>query len=249
MNNQTYETEAHVVDNHWWFRGRRELFGRVLSSMKLPLDSRIIDIGTSSGSNLLLLKQMGFTNVKGVDMSDEAIRFCAQRDLAPVIKGDACSLPFADGTADFVFATDVIEHLDRDGVAVQEVARVLKPGRYAIITVPAFRILWGLQDEISHHKRRYRMNELQKLIESANLETTKKFYFNFILFFPVFAARLLYRAGFLKGVKNENLVGGPLLNWLFLQTFRLDLIAAPCLKIPFGVSACVIARKPENVSE
>ncbi len=49
---------------------------------------------------------------------------------------DFQKLHYADGTFDFVVASDVFEHIRRDADAMREVQRVLKPGGYLILTVP-----------------------------------------------------------------------------------------------------------------
>jgi SAM-dependent methyltransferase len=49
---------------------------------------------------------------------------------------DIQSLPFADATYDFVFASHVLEHVRDDNKSVQEIRRVLKPGGIAILPVP-----------------------------------------------------------------------------------------------------------------
>jgi len=51
-------------------------------------------------------------------------------------KVDILDLPFADGTYDFVFASHVLEHIDNDGKAVQEIRRILKGNGLAILPVP-----------------------------------------------------------------------------------------------------------------
>ena len=47
--------------------------------------------------------------------------------------------------------------------------RILKPGGRALLFVPAFMFLWGVQDDISHHRRRYTMRELQETARKAGL--------------------------------------------------------------------------------
>lgn len=49
---------------------------------------------------------------------------------------DIRKLPFADGSYDVVFASHVLEHVDRDQVAFNEIRRVLSPNGIAILPVP-----------------------------------------------------------------------------------------------------------------
>lgn len=50
--------------------------------------------------------------------------------------------------------------MEDDVSGMREIRRVLKRGRPLLLTVPAFPLLWGFQDEVSHHKRRYRLSQL-----------------------------------------------------------------------------------------
>lgn len=146
MDIATYAVEAEVEATHWWFVGRRRLFGAELAKSGIKPTDRVLDIGTGTGANLRLLRSLGLAAVRGLDSSDEAIGYCVSKGLGAVQKGDICALPFADESFDFVLATDVIEHVDDDPAAAREIARVLAPGGIALISVPAFPSLWGLQD-------------------------------------------------------------------------------------------------------
>jgi len=141
-----------------------------------------------------------------------------------------------------LLATDVIEHVDDDLLALQEVARVLKPQGFALITVPTFPSLWGLQDEVAHHKRRYRKNELLALIEKSGLQPLRNYYFNYLLFVPIWLARQIIK---LTGAefKSENEINSPVINRILTWIFRIDCLTAPLLRPPVGVSALVIAKK------
>src|SRR5207248_2213229 len=55
-------------------------------------------------------------------------------DLLSLDIGDACSLTFEGGTFDLVIAIGVIPWLDQPLLAMQEMARVIKPGGYVILT-------------------------------------------------------------------------------------------------------------------
>lgn len=52
------------------------------------------------------------------------------------VKMDVQSIPFPDSSFDVVICNHVLEHVDSDAKAMQEICRVLKPGGYAILQVP-----------------------------------------------------------------------------------------------------------------
>lgn len=243
MDTTTYEVEAEVEANHWWFVARRRLFADLIGQQMLKPDARVLDIGTSTGTNLRMLREMGFANRVGLDLSEDAIRWCAEKGLGKVEKGDACNLPFADQEFDLVLATDIIEHVDDDLRAVSEIYRVLAPGGTAIITVPAFQSLWGLQDTVSHHKRRYRQQQLLDVVSKAGLESRSSFYFNYLLFVPIWLARQLIKLLGIK-LKSENQVNNATLNLLLTWLFKFDVATARSLRPPFGVSILAVTSRP-----
>lgn len=234
--------EAEVRATHWWFLGRRRLLARILAGLAVPRSARILDLGTGSGNNLELMRDLGFTRRVGLDASPEAVYFCESSGFGPVQLGDMLDLPFVAGSFELVLATDVVEHADDDAQALREISRVLTPGGYAILTVPAFRSLWGRQDEIAHHRRRYRLGPFVALVEAMGLQVVRKHYFNYLLFAPIWAARRAMR-WFGLNVENENLVNTPLLNRVLTSIFDFDVRTASMLRPPFGVSILVVAQK------
>jgi len=245
------EPEAFAIENqnenyHWWYVGRRKLFSKIISKLNLPLSTRFLDIGTSTGTNLRMLEELGFANRLGVDPSDVAKKFCESKNLGQVEIGDICHLPFPENRFDVILATDVIEHVEDDQLAVQEICRVLKPQGYGIITVPAFPCLWGQQDEISHHKRRYVLQKLKKLLQDNGLKIHSIFYFNYLLFIPIWLIRTFIRAVGIE-LKNETQINNLFLNAMFNIIFSFDVMSASWLKPPFGVSIFVLCQKNEKI--
>jgi SAM-dependent methyltransferase len=245
MEKAAYAVEAAVEAEHWWYEGRRALFARVIRALDLPSEAAVVDVGCGTGASLRMLNGMGFDNVRGIDASDEAIAWCAAKGLSPVEKGDACALPLADGSCDLVLATDVIEHLDDDQKAVSEFLRSLRCGGHALITVPTFPSLWGVQDQIAHHRRRYRLGPLRDLIESVGFEVKQAFYFNFVLFPAIWAARRVINLANLE-LASETEINTRWLNRVLRATFLADVALAPAIRPPFGVSALVLARRPSR---
>lgn len=242
MEYAVYAVEAEVEATHWWFTERRRLFGRLIRSMVLPPDAKILDVGTSTGTNLRMLRDLGFTRCEGLDSSELAVRWCAEKGYGKVTLGNVCELPFPDGTFDLILATDVIEHVDDDMTALREIRRVLKPGGRVLVTVPAFKVLWGLQDEVAQHKRRYRAHELLARIDAANLHVGQRFYFNYLLFLPILCVRTVVRWAGIR-MQSENQLNTGILNWIFRWIFRVDVSTAPYLHPPFGVSYLVLADR------
>ena len=191
MDPKTYQVESELEQTHWWFVVRRQLFADFIQKLGLNKSADILDVGTSSGTNLRLLKGLGFTNYRGVDISPLAAQIATRKKLGPVDIGDICELPYKNDTFDLILATDIIEHVDDDERALQELKRVLKPTGQILLTVPAFPSLWGLQDIVSHHKRRYKKRELCQKIIQAGLCHNQLFYFNYLLFIPIWIMRKL----------------------------------------------------------
>ena len=243
MRDATFAVEAAVEAEHWWFVGRRRLFAREIARRRIGPAARILDLGTSTGTNLRMLREAGFANVAGLDSSEEALRWCLDKLPGKVVRGDITRLPFAHAQADLVLATDVIEHLDDDRAAIREIARVLKPGGAVLVAVPTFALLWGLQDEVAHHKRRYRKHDVQQMLSDAGLIVERAYYFNYLLFLPILVARTLLR-WIRPAVSSENEINSPLLNRTLSAIFAFDVATAPLIQPPFGVSALVLASKP-----
>jgi len=95
---------------------------------------------------------------------------------AGAVSGDAGWMPFGDGAFDRVIAAEVLEHILDDQRAMNELARVLRPGGLAAITVPAFlpeRICWALSSEYydtpGGHVRIYTRAELEAKLARAGL--------------------------------------------------------------------------------
>ena len=177
-----------------------------------------------------------------MDFSQEAIRYCREKGLGIVRHGDVCGMPFADESFDLLLATDIIEHVDDDLKALREIARVLRPGGKALIVVPAFPILWGLQDRVAQHKRRYRMGELADRVARAGFAIEVSYYFNFLLFVPIWLGRRLVDI-IRPRIQNESQINSPLLNRMLSAIFTVDIAVAPVLRPPFGVSILIVAEK------
>jgi SAM-dependent methyltransferase len=243
VKSSTYGENEAIDAKHWWYVVRRKLFARLIRELKLPSGAAVLDAGTSTGPNLGVLRDLGFSDIHGVDLSPEALRFCQSKGFTQVRLGDICALPYPDESFDLVLATDVIEHVDHDDRALREIRRVLRPGGTALLTVPAFQCLWGVTDDISEHRRRYLLGPLRERLNMADLSVDRTWYFNYLLFLPILIARRIVRL-FPGKVRNENHLNFPLLNWVLIKVFAFDAWTAEHVRPPFGVSIMAICHKP-----
>jgi SAM-dependent methyltransferase len=245
MDRDFYPAYYELEGRHWWFLGRRELVVRVLEQ-RLPAGraARILDFGCGTGALLADLDRFG--SVAAVDADPSAVEFCRARGRAEVqLVVPGASLPFDDGAFDGVLALDVVEHIDDDVATLSELRRVLRPGGLAVVAVPAFMFLWGRQDEVSHHRRRYTARSLRRALGAAGLRIDRLSYFNTALFPAVAAVRLgrrLLRAP--VRVQSDFEVGPERLNKVLAAVFRAEARLVARRNLPFGVSLLALATRP-----
>jgi SAM-dependent methyltransferase len=240
----TYEILYRTEETHWWLAARRNI---VLDSIRQSYPSRqdllILDAGCGTGLMLQELRPLG--TAEGVDISDEALQFCRKRGLDNVRNADLLDLPFAAEHFDVVTALDVLEHLDDDTGALQEFRRVLKPGGRIFIFAPAHRWLWSLQDEVSHHKRRYVARTLREAVASAGLDVERQTYVSTFLLPVIFLGRqwLKVRRRF-REYDTENDLHPKWSNGVLRSIFQLEIPILRRTNMPFGASLLCVARKP-----
>jgi SAM-dependent methyltransferase len=245
MISDEYRIMAEKEAFHWWFVSRRHFFGGILKRYLRPRESRqsILDIGCGTGGNLPLLSRFG--PVTGLDISDEALRFCQNKGFQKLIKGSAEQMPFPDNSFDLAGCFDVLEHLDNDSAAIGEIQRLLRPGGLALIAVPAFQCLWCPQDEYLHHRRRYSKKELIKKLKSVGLKILASDYFIIptvpVIILVRFMERLLSRG---RRPHSYDFILPRPINAFMIFLMRLEELWRRFLPLPLGSSLYVLVQKP-----
>lgn len=95
-----------------------------------PLQGRILDVGCGNGIFTIRLAKSG-ADVIGLDSSPALLR---QNPHARLIRGDATTLPFADGSFDCVFEANVLHHIRERETVIREMARTSR--RYVVFLEP-----------------------------------------------------------------------------------------------------------------
>ncbi|HET7482320.1 MAG TPA: class I SAM-dependent methyltransferase, partial [Actinomycetota bacterium] len=149
----------------------------------------VLDLGCGGGRHTFEALRRG-AHVIAVDLKfevlgDVAAMAAAMAEVGDVdegvatlaVRADALKLPFRDGSFDHVIASEILEHIPDDENAMAEIARVLKPGATAAVTVPRFwpeRVCWALSERYhtasGGHVRIYRDHELRSKLERNDLQ-------------------------------------------------------------------------------
>jgi len=239
MKQQFAKQYANLEEWHWWFRGRQRILESVL---RREFDSKnsisIASVGCGPAEGLRWLDQFIGPRGKIVGIDVEPIH---ARRIAPHIEyviGKLETALIASGSFDAVLALDVLEHLDNDAVGLYQAAQMVKPGGLLLITVPALPSLWGGQDVISHHRRRYTKATLLRTFERAGLPPPRVSYFNTLLFPPVAAVRWTRRALGMASRSRSDFEDTPpgAVNNILASIFSVERHLIPRMRLPVGVS-------------
>ena len=232
---RNYELEQH----YWWFVGVRAIVERLLAKAgKRGSLGRVLDVGCGTGALLESLRARA-TEIWGVDMAPEALRFCAERGLRCVALADAMAVPFPSGHFDVVTAIGIVEHLDDDQAFLSEMKRLLRSGGVLVILTSSFPWLWSMHDVANRHRRRYYLRGFRSKVARAGFQTIRMSHMNFLLFPALAPALLLHRRFF--GVESKSprrIMPTPprVINGILTAILKLEARLIPRLMLPWGVS-------------
>ena len=239
-----------VEDTHWWFEGMERITSRLLAVAGVLADGRerrVLDAGCGTGRNLLFLGRYG--EAVGLDGSAVALECCRERGLERLVCGTVNALPFADAAFDLVTSFDVLTAAGVDDrAALQESARVLRPGGHFLVRVAAYDWLRSRHDEEWTIQHRYERRELCAKVRATGLEICRASYANTWLL-PVALAKRLAERWFPPREETSDLELGA------QRTVSTRLLRAVLASeagwvagrgLPCGLSFIILARKPNE---
>lgn len=237
-----------IEQEHFWYKYRRKIilyyFNKYISKNK-----EILEIGAGTGNISRQLMKDGYNNISVGEIHENGLRYAMTYGIENLYQFDITNSPFQNHF-DAVGMFDVLEHINDDSLAIQNISKMLKNNGYFILTVPAHKWLWCREDQIAFHKKRYEINELLLLLKNNGFDIVlSKTLFVFIL--PLlFLRKLLHPAsdndvhkaeieGYnfaLNPIINKILFGIMLVeNFIFNKLFNIS--------TSVGGSLMVIAKK------
>jgi SAM-dependent methyltransferase len=240
-----YDRIAALEERHWWYTGMRAgaraLLRRTLASSPPNTGRSILDAGCGTGGGLRWLAEFG--RVTGLDVHPLAVRH-AVRVGPRVCRASVLTLPFAACRFDLVTCFDVLYHraVADDEQALREFARVLQPGGFLLLRVPAHDWLRGAHDAQVYTRQRYARAELREKVGRAGLVVRRLTYAGAILLPPALLRRSLQR-GAVTAHSDVDMPPAPI-NTVLTAALRLESIWLSRWDVPFGLSLLVLAQKP-----
>ena len=195
-----------------------------------------------------------FCEVVGVDCSSQALDSVERPSPFSLVQADSEQLPFGKDAFQLVLMLDILEHIDDHQRILREAYATVRDNGYLLISVPAYRFLWGVQDILSHHKRRYTGGEVRELVQESGFSIRRLTYFNTLLF-PIIASVRLLRRGQIKGGNGVGsgqsdfaMTKPGFLNELLLKIFSSEKWWLRWVDFPFGTSILCLAQKASPLS-
>jgi len=155
---------------------------------------KILDIGCGSGRHVCEASRFNQVVSIGADIDPQEVAQARQRLTWHQEMGecqgewgtcvtDITHLPFQADSFDLVICSEILEHVHDQGIAVNEIIRVLKPNKNLVVSVPRYlpeRICWALSKEYhtteSGHIRIYKKRTLLDILEGAGVQRWKHHY-------------------------------------------------------------------------
>ncbi len=243
MKREAYDEMYKNENTHWWCVSQRKILRKILNQYISNKTKNVLEVGCGTGGNLLMLKEYG--DLSAMEPDDEARRLANSKNICLVKKGVLPNnIPF-DECFDLICMLGVLEHVDNDLETLKFIKDKLKQKGILVITVPAYKFLWGFHDVIVHHKRRYTKKQLTKLLSKSGLKIKYVTYYNTFLF-PIIATIKILKN--MLRIKSNNEASMPWIpiNNLLTKIFSSEKLILPQLSFPFGVHILILAMNEQD---
>ncbi|MDX3967634.1 MAG: class I SAM-dependent methyltransferase [Bradyrhizobium sp.] len=235
-----YDELADLDLHYWWFRVRFNYASRLLLGAVAKPDL-VVDLGCGTGGFLHHLTQFAGllpSQVLGIEPDERAASVASRRGL-PIrqMAPDDIALAQIPQPADVICLLDVLEHIEDAPAALQQIRKLVRPGGYIVILVPALTALWSEWDVRLGHKRRYSRATLEAQLIEGGWEPIRSRYLFSAMTIPGLVRAKLINSNSLSATEFPRV--SPLLNRVLTRIFEIE-TRFPSL--PFGTSVAALAR-------
>ncbi|HEY0108949.1 MAG TPA: class I SAM-dependent methyltransferase [Fibrella sp.] len=178
-----------VEEQLWWYR---HLHNLVLACIQRRFGQRkdlaVFDAGCGTGGLLHRLQQQEYTNLRGVDGSEEGVACCRERGLTVDRLnlnqlGTYAPADLPTATFDVIICNDVFCYFNdlELQTLLNELGRRLRPGGVLISNNNAFAVFKGEHDLAVGSLRRFVRADFDRLVPTAGLRIASSLYWSLLL--------------------------------------------------------------------
>ena len=151
-----------------------------------PARARVLDFGAGGGQFAAPLQAQGMdiTALEPDQLLQQRLRAQGLR-----VAGSTAELP--DGTFDYIYTLNVLEHIEDDATALRTLRSKLTSGGRLLIYVPAFPVLYTSMDAKVGHVRRYTRESLTARVSAAGFRIERVAYADSVGFFATLAFKAI----------------------------------------------------------
>jgi 2-polyprenyl-3-methyl-5-hydroxy-6-metoxy-1,4-benzoquinol methylase len=235
---------------HWWFVARRGIIHDWMDRFAPKSGAngavRWLDVGCGTG--VLLESYPRIEQKVGVELDETCVARARSKGLAVYPSGREWTLS-EHGKFNLITLCDVLEHLEREGPALEAMWESLEPGGVVLVTVPALMSLWSGHDVVNHHFRRYTKPSLLRVFERTRWDVMRVSYFSSLLLPFIWGARKWknFRNGSGKDAGSDFKFGPGVVDGTLRRIFGAEKYLLRHGMLPLGSSLILVARKVEGV--
>lgn len=192
IENNSWSTEIEKIHEEPTKTGWIDVYERArVMSIVSPLlddgDKLVVEFGASAGYMIgELRKSFPHNTYVATDlMADGLLQSYKKSPDIMHICCDFSNAPFEDNSIDFIYALNVLEHIEDDVKTISECFRTCKPGGHVLFVVPRGDKLYDYFDEMLFHKRRYAKGELNYKCRTVGFRIENDFHFAWLCY-PAF---------------------------------------------------------------
>jgi SAM-dependent methyltransferase len=225
---------ANAENKHFWFKSRRNLILQVFNKFISKKD-KIIEIGAGTGSIAKMLSSNSYNLTIG-ELHPNGIEYALRNNInhIPIYQFNIMDNPFKNHF-DTVGLFDVLEHIEDDRLAIQNIYNMLTTNGKVVLTVPAHMWLWCEEDEVSNHFKRYELDALKRLLVDNGFSITYATNF-FTSIIPLLYLRT-------KSKSSDNIKINPIINYILLSISNIENKLLKFLSFKMGGSIIIVGQK------
>ncbi len=243
-----YDAMAKCEKELWWYRCLHELTLKKIKESSISSDSEILDAGCGTGGLLAFLKGHGYKQVRGFDLSTDAIDHTKKYSGLDVQLLDIlqCDMVYRKNFFDVIICNDILCLLKGkdDKIAFDKLVSLLKPGGLLLMNLPAGQLFKGTHDVTLNVLRRYSKSQVQNLFGRSAI-IKECIYWPFLLSPLIFIFRSSQRLK-LAFTKNRDFSSDVKLPLHFLNRLFYKIISWENKNLqrkPWGSSIFIVAQK------